>query len=223
MIQIQNLIREVIVNRDIGHAIYISGMPGKDVPEFPFYPLSFLLSFHFTWCRSTLILTLSLLTSHFSLPLPILFLFHILPCTTHLRPIGTGKTATVLASIRSLVEEARNGTIPDFLFVEINCLRISQPAEAYTLLWRSLSGEFCSSKVALKQLSDFFSSQEADFKHEKHIRRPIACLIDELDFLITADEQVVYNFFDWSVRKECGLLLVGVSNIMDLPERLSAR
>ena len=107
--------------------------------------------------------------------------------------------------------------------MEINCLRISQPAEAYTLLWRSLSGEFCSSKVALKQLSDFFSSQEADFKHEKHIRRPIACLIDELDFLITADEQVVYNFFDWSVRKECGLLLIGVSNIMDLPERLSAR
>ena len=28
--QIQNLIRDVIVNREVGHAIYISGMPGKD-------------------------------------------------------------------------------------------------------------------------------------------------------------------------------------------------
>lgn len=177
----------------------------------PLYPYPF--SSH----SSSPLLTSLLFTLILPLPLPHPAL-HI-----YLLPLGTGKTATVLASIRSLVEEARNGSIPDFLFVEINCLRISQPAEAYTLLWRSLSGEFCSSKVALKQLSDFFSSQEADFKHEKHIRRPIACLIDELDFLITADEQVVYNFFDWSVRKECGLLLVGVSNIMDLPERLSAR
>ena len=137
-------------------------------------------------------------------------------------PVGTGKTATVLASIKSLVEEARNKLIPDFLFIEINCLRISQPAEAYTLLWRALSGEFCSSKVALKQLIDFFAHQEEDLSRVA-VRRPIACLIDELDFLITADEQVVYNFFSWSMRKGCGMLLIGVSNIMDLPERLSNR
>lgn len=216
--QIQNLIRDVIVNREVGHAIYISGMPGKDTLLYSSHlclALPCIASPRLPLLLCCDLLLPPLLSFTFSHPILLFFPFP--------HPTGTGKTATVLASIKSLVEEARNGTIPDFLFVEINCLRISQPAEAYTLLWRSLSGEFCSSKVALKQLSDFFSSQEADFKHEKHIRRPIACLIDELDFLITADEQVVYNFFDWSVRKECGLLLIGVSNIMDLPERLSNR
>ena len=85
------------------------------------------------------------------------------------------------------------GTIPDFQFVEINCLRISQPVEAYTVLWRALSGEFSSAKVALKQLTEFFAKQdEHHFSNSKTKTesRSIACLLDELDFLITADEQV---------------------------------
>ena len=97
--------------------------------------------------------------------------------------------------MKCLVEEAKVGTIPDFLFVEINCLRISQPVEAYTLLWRALSGEFSSAKVALKQLTEFFAKQdEHHFSNSKMKTesRSIACLLDELDFLITADEQVNY-------------------------------
>ena len=98
--------------------------------------------------------------------------------------------------MKCLVEEAKVGTIPDFQFVEINCLRISQPVEAYTLLWRALSGEFSSAKVALKQLTEFFAKQdEHPFSHSKmkSESRSIACLLDELDFLITADEQVHVN------------------------------
>ena len=54
---------------------------------------------------------------------------------------GTGKTATVVASIRALILEARRNEIPEFQFVEINCLRLHTPSDAYTVLWRHLSGE----------------------------------------------------------------------------------
>jgi hypothetical protein len=53
---------------------------------------------------------------------------------------GTGKTATVLASISFLIKEASKKTIPSFEFVEINCLHITSPSEVYVLLWRFLTG-----------------------------------------------------------------------------------
>ena len=130
----------------------------------------------------------------------------------------------MLASIKSLIIEARNKLIPDFSFVEINCLRISSASEAYTLLWRALSGEFLSSKRAQNQLANFFRQRsEAYDRGDVTDRKHIICLMDELDFLITKDEDVIYNFFTWSLRAGNGLLLLGVSNIMDLPERLSNR
>ena len=136
---------------------------------------------------------------------------------------GTGKTATVVASIRSLVLEARRHDIPEFDFCEINCLRLHAPADAYTCLWRHLSGDFGSSKVTMQRLTDYFQQRSDSFGRKTASRRTIVCLVDEMDFLITTDESVVYNFFNWAVMPGSGLLLVGVSNIMDLPERLSGR
>ena len=84
--------------------------------------------------------------------------------------------------MKCLVEEAKVGTIPDFLFVEINCLRISQPVEAYTLLWRALSGEFSSAKVALKQLTEFFAKQDehhfSNSKTKMRVEASLVCLMN---------------------------------------------
>jgi Cdc6-like AAA superfamily ATPase len=43
---------------------------------------------------------------------------------------GTGKTATVVASLKSLLREVKAGTIPEFDAIEINCLRLHSPADA---------------------------------------------------------------------------------------------
>jgi Cdc6-like AAA superfamily ATPase len=51
----------------------------------------------------------------------------------------------------------------------------------------------------------------------------ILVLLDEMDFLLQRDESVIYNLFNWSMRTGTGLCIVGISNIMDLPDRLSAR
>jgi Cdc6-like AAA superfamily ATPase len=51
----------------------------------------------------------------------------------------------------------------------------------------------------------------------------ILVLLDEMDFLLQRDESLIYNIYNWSMRSGTGLLLVGISNIMDLPDRLSAR
>jgi len=49
-------------------------------------------------------------------------------------------------------------------------------------------------------------------------------LVDELDFLLTKQQTVLYNFFEWPT-KDCGvrLCVIGVANTMDLPERLEPK
>lgn len=43
---------------------------------------------------------------------------------------GTGKTATVISCISSLRKSVEAGSLPEFDFVEINCLRLKSPADA---------------------------------------------------------------------------------------------
>ena len=66
---------------------------------------------------------------------------------------GTGKTATVLATVQELRKEASRGDIPAFDFVEINCLRLQSPQEAYVVAWRGMTGNVASAKSASEKLS----------------------------------------------------------------------
>ena len=43
---------------------------------------------------------------------------------------GTGKTATVLSCINNLRKEVEDGTLENFSFIEINCLRLKSPADS---------------------------------------------------------------------------------------------
>ena len=48
-------------------------------------------------------------------------------------------------------------------------------------------------------------------------------MVDELDLLVTRNQSVLYNLFDWPTRKDSRLVVVGIANTMDLPERLLPR
>jgi hypothetical protein len=67
------------------------------------------------------------------------------------------------------------------------------------------------------------TTSSSSAKGSSSSRRVTVCLVDELDFMITRDENVVYNFFNWPLLKGSGMLLIGVSNTLDLPERFSQR
>ena len=44
-------------------------------------------------------------------------------------------------------------------------------------------------------------------------------LMDELDLLLTKNQKVIYNFFEWPNRPYSRLIVVAIANTMDLPER----
>ena len=102
-----------------------------------------------------------------------------------------------------------------------------------TLLWRGLSGVHLPPKAAHKRLLAHFNSQElrvsaksASDSAKGGIHAPgrvTICLVDELDYLLTRDFSVMYDFYSWPQTSTVPFIMIGIANTMDLPERLSTR
>ncbi|POS80405.1 origin recognition complex subunit 1 [Diaporthe helianthi] len=125
---------------------------------------------------------------------------------------GTGKTATVREVVYRLDESVRSDELDDFIFVEINGMKITDPHQAYSLLWEALKGQRVSPAQALDLL-------EREFSHPSPRRVPCVVLMDELDQLVTKNQGVMYNFFNWPGLRHSRLIVLAVANTMDLPER----
>lgn len=140
---------------------------------------------------------------------------------------GTGKTATVREVVSKLAQEyhrsqeggpaaAARADLRPFRFVEVNGMKLPHPHAVYTELWEAISGVVLTPKAAAVELELFFGREEAD-------RTCTVLLVDELDFMVTAKQTVLYNLFEWPTRPASRLTVVGIANTMDLPERLLPR
>ncbi|KAI0172362.1 P-loop containing nucleoside triphosphate hydrolase protein [Hypoxylon sp. FL1284] len=125
---------------------------------------------------------------------------------------GTGKTATVRDVVSKLDEAVRSDELDDFIFVEINGMKITDPHQSYSLLWEALRGQRVSPSQALDLL-------EREFNNPSPRRVPCVVLMDELDQLVTKNQSVMYNFFNWPGLRHSRLIVLAVANTMDLPER----
>ena len=125
---------------------------------------------------------------------------------------GTGKTATVREVVASLHQAVLDDELDDFNFVEINGMKVTEPHQSYSLLWEALKGDRVSPTHALSLL-------EHEFSHPSPRRIPCVVLMDELDQLVTKNQSVMYNFFNWPALRHSRLIVFAVANTMDLPER----
>ncbi|KAL9541798.1 hypothetical protein MBANPS3_008922 [Mucor bainieri] len=138
---------------------------------------------------------------------------------------GTGKTATVLEVIRYLQHQAEQKEIADFDFVEINGMKLTDPNQAYSILWECIersSNPQSNNDGKRKRYTSAHALQmlEAKFSKQSNDQRTTVVLMDELDLLVTKKQTVMYNFFDWPSRPLSKLIVVAVANTMDLPERI---
>ncbi|XP_011080287.1 origin of replication complex subunit 1A [Sesamum indicum] len=132
---------------------------------------------------------------------------------------GTGKTMSVLAVMRNLKSEVDAGSIRPYCFVEINGLKLASPENIYTVIYEGLSGHRVGWKKALHFLNERFSDENKSGKDT----RPCILLIDELDLLVTRNQSVLYNILDWPNKPNSKLIVIGIANTMDLPEKLLPR
>ncbi|KAH7414428.1 P-loop containing nucleoside triphosphate hydrolase protein [Phaeosphaeria sp. MPI-PUGE-AT-0046c] len=125
---------------------------------------------------------------------------------------GTGKTATVREVIAQLQVSVQAEELDDFIFVEINGMKVTDPHQSYSLLWHALRDDRVSPTHALELL-------EREFSTPSPRRVPCVVLMDELDQLVTKSQSVMYNFFNWPGLRHSRLIVLAVANTMDLPER----
>ncbi|XP_055838758.1 origin recognition complex subunit 1 [Episyrphus balteatus] len=126
---------------------------------------------------------------------------------------GTGKTATVTGVIRELQRVSAEDKLPDFEFIEINGMRLTEPRQAYVQIYRQLTGKTVSWEHAHSLLEKRFTTPAPR-------RTTTVLLVDELDILCNRRQDVVYNLLDWPTKSAARLVVVTIANTMDLPERL---
>ncbi|CAM8924572.1 unnamed protein product [Rhodiola kirilowii] len=134
---------------------------------------------------------------------------------------GTGKTMSVLTVMRNLKSEVEAGSINPYNFVEINGLKLATPENIYRVIYEALTGHRVGWKKALPLLNERFS--EGFDSKKKEAKRPCILLIDELDLLVTRNQLVLYNILDWPTKPNSKLIVIGIANTMDLPEKLLPR
>lgn len=86
---------------------------------------------------------------------------------------GTGKTATVTEVIRCLKKAKDNDELPEFDFVDINGMKLSEPRQAYVQIWKQLSGESKTWEEAQKLLQNRFTKSSSR-------RKMTLLLVDEV-------------------------------------------
>jgi origin recognition complex subunit 1 len=126
---------------------------------------------------------------------------------------GTGKTATVQEVVSSLQDAVSQRNVPDFQFVELNGMWLTEPRQAYVHLLKALTGQVVTAEQAQQLL-------ERRFSRAAPRRITTLVLVDELDLLWTRRQDVVYNLLDWPTKSASRLIVLAIANTMDLPERL---
>lgn len=92
-------------------------------------------------------------------------------------------------------------------------MKVTDPLQSYSLLWEALRNQRVSPTHALDLLEREFSSPNPR-------RVPCVVLMDELDQLVTKNQSLMYNFFNWPNLPHSRLIVLAVANTMDLPERM---
>lgn len=97
-------------------------------------------------------------------------------------------------------------------------MKITDPHQSYSLLWEAIQGD-ADDMPARVAPNHALSLLEREFSRPSPRRVPIVVLMDELDQLVTKNQSVMYNFFNWPAMTHSRLIVLAVANTMDLPER----
>ena len=114
--------------------------------------------------------------------------------------------------MRRLESESDAGDLPNFKFIEINGMRLTEPNQLYVHLWKALDGSKVTTEHAKNLLAKRFTTPCTKKKNEV-----IVVLVDELDLLWNRKQSVLYNIFEWPNSAHAKLVVLAIANTMDLP------
>jgi Cdc6-like AAA superfamily ATPase len=148
---------------------------------------------------------------------------------------GTGKTASVKTIINILESElndarkknknlSKSGIIP-FKKLFISGMEYPNISNVFKLIYNFIFAKNKSYTVnKYIQLLDNFFSDRKKYNSSSALNDPsnshIVLIIDEIDILINYTQNLLYNIFNWTTYEYSKLIVISISNTLDLPNRL---
>ncbi|KAK9456276.1 P-loop containing nucleoside triphosphate hydrolase protein [Dipodascopsis uninucleata] len=126
-------------------------------------------------------------------------------------PPGTGKSALVKEVLEDINSEYKNR----IKTVSVNCMAIKKPSFVFRSIWSEFLWE--------EEMNDKLSDEDVLIEVEEFFRRKdfkaTIVVLDEMDYLITRDQDVLYKIFDWTKMKDSNLIVIGIANALDLSSK----
>ena len=150
---------------------------------------------------------------------------------------GTGKTASVKTIINILESELNesqkknektidgNDIIP-FRTLFLSGINYPNLSNVFKVIYKFIftkAKDKMNIKNYIHALNNFFSHRK-NYNRSKTLVDPtnshILLIIDELDILINTSQNLLYNIFNWTTYDFSRLIVISISNTLDLPNRL---
>ena len=126
-----------------------------------------------------------------------------------------------------LHHELKGGNIPTFRFIPLNGIEVRHPSDIYIRFWEALTERthLGPHERACERLEAFFTSTTSESDLPNNCTTIV--LLDEIDYLVTDDQSILYNLFDWPKRaaelsSTSRLIVIGISNTLNLIDHLMA-
>ncbi|KAI7900928.1 P-loop containing nucleoside triphosphate hydrolase protein [Cokeromyces recurvatus] len=129
---------------------------------------------------------------------------------------GTGKTALLTEVMRTMEEEVKRQSHQVHRVV-INCMSMKEPKQIYHALVDALP-----TSHNKETSSDIVKRAEEIMLNSKRNALNVV-ILDEIDSLITRDQDVLYKLFEWASIPTSRLVLIGIANALDLTDRILPR
>lgn len=123
---------------------------------------------------------------------------------------GTGKSALVNELIGSK-------HLAKAHVASLNCMTIDKPEQTYSIIAKQF-GYLKMSENKDKQEAIEILRKQLSRKDTSHV-----LVMDELDQIVTADQEVLFKLFEWSCGGSTNLVLIGIANAIDLTDRFLPR
>jgi len=102
----------------------------------------------------------------------------------------------------------------------INCMSLKNPKMIYKKLLEDFSPRNQTSEESevINSLDNLFIPKKIRKDTAKYV-----CILDEIDYLNTRDQEILYKLFEWPVKSNSRLSIIGIANALNMTDRFLPR
>ena len=138
---------------------------------------------------------------------------------------GSGKTESVKNVIEILQNQYKKYSKNQnkFQTIYINGMNFLHPKDVFKKIYENIFDKKIHLKLIINSLDEFFKNRN-DYNSSIYLKNPNNChiilVLDEVDLLLNKSQNLLYNIFNWTTYPNSKLIVISISNILDLNKKL---